>query len=112
MKKKYIIEINIQEDNIDKDGKLTANAITWKDSGSFLLYRSRSWVVEKKYLNKLGISLLKKTVDLQDKKVYRFPKLDLPRQKVDLLKDKFNCKVIRNSNLADIQIVSMNFLRI
>ena len=109
MKKKYTIEINIQDENIDKDGKLTADAIIWKDTGNFLLYRSRSWVVEKKYLNKLGISLLKKTVDLQDKKVYRFPKLDLPRQKVDLLKDKFNCKVIRNSDLADIQIVSMKF---
>ena len=109
MKKRYKVEINIQDSSIDKDGKLTGEAITWKDEETFLLYSSDSWRVEQKYLNNLGISLLKKTVDLQDKKVYRFPKLDLPRQKVDLLKDKFNCKVIRNSDLADIQVVSMKF---
>jgi len=109
MKKRYKVEINIQDSNIDKDGKLTGEAITWKDEETFLLYSSDSWRVEQKYLNNLGISLLKKTVDLQDKKVYRFPNLDLPRQKVDLLKDKFNCKVIRNSDLADIQVVSMKF---
>ena len=109
MKKRYKVEINIQDSSIDKDGKLTGEAITWKDDGTFLLYSSDSWSVEQKYLNNLGISLLKKTVDLQDKKVYRFPKLDLPRQKVDLLKDKFNCKVIRNSDSADIQVVSMKF---
>lgn len=109
MKKRYKVEINIQDSSIDKDGKLTGEAITWKDEETFLLYSSDSWRVEQKYLNNLGISLLKKTVDLQDKKVYRFPNLDLPRQKVDLLKDKFNCKVIRNSDLADIQVVSMKF---
>ena len=71
MKKRYKVEINIQDSNIDKDGKLTGEAITWKDEETFLLYSSDSWRVEQKYLNNLGISLLKKTVDLQDKKVYR-----------------------------------------
>ena len=50
-------------------------------------------------------------IDIQDKKLYRWPHLDLPRQKVDLLKDKFNCKVIRNVDKADIEIISMNGMR-
>ena len=33
----------------------------------------------------------KKTINLQDKTVYRFPKLNLPRQKFELLKEKYNC---------------------
>ncbi len=47
-----------------------------------------------------------KSQDLQDKKIYRFPKLDLPRQKVDLLKEKFNVKLTRNIDKADYLIVS------
>jgi hypothetical protein len=50
-------------------------------------------------------------INIQDKKLYRWPHLDLPRQKVDLLKDKFNCKVIRNVDKADIEIISMNGMR-
>ena len=47
-----------------------------------------------------------KSKDLQDKILYRFPKLDLPRQKVDLLKDKFNVQLTRNIDKADYIIVS------
>lgn len=50
-----------------------------------------------------------KSKDLQDKILYRFPKLDLPRQKVDLLKDKFNVKLTRNIDKADYIIVSEKY---
>ena len=50
------------------------------------------------------------TLSVQDKTLFRYPKLDLPRQKVDLLKEKYNCKVIRDPDKADIHIVSLKFI--
>jgi hypothetical protein len=50
-----------------------------------------------------------KSQDLQDKVLYRFPKLDLPRQKMDLLKDKFDVKLTRNIDKADYLIVSHKY---
>ena len=47
---------------------------------------------------------------IQDKLLYRYPKLNLPRQKVDLLKEKYNVKVCRDPKKADIHIISNNFV--
>ena len=49
-------------------------------------------------------------INLQDVKIYRYPKLNLPRQKFDLLKERFDCKITRNSDKADIHVVSYKFL--
>ncbi|NQY43060.1 MAG: hypothetical protein HRT87_06955 [Legionellales bacterium] len=51
-----------------------------------------------------------KNVDLQDKSIFRFPKLALPRNKVNLLKDKYNLKVVRDYKKADYNVVSENYL--
>jgi len=50
------------------------------------------------------------SVDLQDKTVYRYPKLTLPRAKMDTLKEKNNLKVTRNKANADFIIISKNFI--
>lgn len=47
-----------------------------------------------------------KDVDLQDKSLYRFPKLDLPRNKMDILKEKYNIKITRDIDKADYKIIS------
>jgi len=39
--------------------------------------------------------------DLKDKKFYRYPKLDLPRNKVEILKDKYNISIKRKKEDAD-----------
>jgi len=109
MKKRVSIEINCQAANIDNNGRLTGNAFKWKFLDGMHVYCSNSWEVRAEDMQKLGVPGLVDTVDLQDKKIYRYPRLDLPRQKVDLLKDKFNCKVIRDVSKADIGIVSMKF---
>ena len=51
-----------------------------------------------------------KSVDIKDKSFYRYPKLTLPRMKVDLLKEKHNIKVIRNKDDANYKIISKNTL--
>ena len=109
MKKRVSIEINCKAANIDNNGRLTGNAFKWQFLDGMHVYCSNSWEVRAEDMQKLGIPGLVDTVDLQDKKIYRYPRLDLPRQKVDLLKEKFNCKVIRDINKADIGIVSMKF---
>ena len=109
MKKKYQIKININDKYINANGQITGDGITWNLNDDMHLFTGNHWEVTPEDLKHLGIPTLTEETDFQDKKVYRYPKLDLPRQKVDLLKDKFNCKVIRDVNKSDINIVSMKF---
>jgi len=48
--------------------------------------------------------------DLKDAYFYRTPKLDLPQAKMQLLKEKYNAKVIRNKDKADYMITSRKYL--
>lgn len=52
-----------------------------------------------------------KSNQIKDKSFYRYPKLALPRMKVDLLKEKFNITVTRNKDAADYKIISTNFFK-
>lgn len=51
-----------------------------------------------------------KKVSLQDKTIFRYPKLSLPRQKVDVLKEKYNLSVVRTSDTADYKIISEDYV--
>lgn len=64
-------------------------------------------------LNAINIILNKKTInecDIKGKYFYRYPNLDLPRAKVDLLKKSHNIKITRNINDSDYQIISDKFV--
>lgn len=107
-KKHYKIEITVSDkDSTWSNGKerLNTGCFNLKEDG-YYFGRSKQWYPSEEELALLNIVTSDKTIDLQDKKIYRYPNLDLPRQKVDLLKDKFNVKIIRDSELADIHIVS------
>ena len=72
-----------------------------------------SWSIQNEDIKNIGLGHLKpgsNSINLQDKTIYRYPKLNLPRQKVDLLKDKFNVKITRNSDVADIHVISHQFI--
>lgn len=47
---------------------------------------------------------------IQDKIFYRYPNLTLPRQKIDLLKEKYNISITRGKDKADYKIVSLKYL--
>jgi hypothetical protein len=49
-------------------------------------------------------------INLQDKVLYRTPKLDLPTAKVDLLKDKYNVSVKRDVSKADYIVTSHKYI--
>lgn len=107
-KKHYKLEITVSaQDSTWLNGKekLGIGCFNLKEDG-YYFGRSESWFPQEKELDLLGIVISDKTIDLQDKKIYRYPNLELPRQKVDLLKTKFNVKIIRDAELADIHIIS------
>jgi len=107
-KKHYILDITVSAENsIWSNGKqrLGIGSFTLKENG-YYFGRSKNWYPDEDELDLLGIITSDKAIDLQDKKIYRYPNLELPRQKVDLLKTKFNVKIIRDAELADIHIVS------
>ena len=72
--------------------------------------RTTGWEIDRKLIRSV-LPPMPEEINIQDKKLYRWPNLDLPRQKVDLLKDKFNCKVTRIADRADVEIISMNGMR-
>ena len=49
--------------------------------------------------------------ELKDKKIYRYPKINLPRNKVDILKAATNLEVTRDADKADFHIISTKILR-
>ena len=110
MKKRYDISISSDDEAIEKgdDGKfrLKGSAFDITYTGYWMAHSTRMGLSEEL---KAAMDLSfknKEEFSIQDKTIYRFPKLDLPRQKVDLLKEKYNVKVIRDSKKADVHVVS------
>lgn len=107
-KKHYSLQLTVSaEHSTWSNGKerLGIACFSLKEDG-YYFGRAKSWYPDSEEINSLGIVTSDKAIDLQDKKIYRYPNLELPRQKVDLLKTKFNVKIIRDAELADIHIVS------
>lgn len=110
MKKRYDISISADDEAIEKgdDGKfrLKGSAFDITYTGYWMAHSTRMGLSEEL---KAAMDLSfknKEEFSIQDKTIYRFPKLDLPRQKVDLLKEKYNVKIIRDSKKADVHVVS------
>ena len=61
--------------------------------------------VEEHKINKVTKS------DLVDKSIFRYPKIKLPRDKVDLLKQSCNLKVTRNSKSADYHVITADMMK-
>ncbi len=107
-KKHYKLEITVSTQvSTWANGKeqLGIDCFQLKEDG-YYFGRSKNYYASDEEIRLLGLVTSDKTIDLQDKKIYRYPNLELPRQKVDLLKTKFNVKIIRDIELADIHIVS------
>lgn len=108
MKKHYKLEITVSDKVstwVNGKEKLGVDCFSLKEDG-YYFGRPKSWYLDSNEIDLLGIVTSDKKIDLQDKKIYRYPNLELPRQKVDLLKTKFNVKIIRDAELADIHIIS------
>ena len=113
MKPKYVVNLSFSKDD-ESSGLLSADAFDFHNTGDHWLYSSDNWQPEIEDIEAMGFNNLNlksnNTLSVQDKTLFRYPKLDLPRQKVDLLKEKYNCKVIRDPDKADIHIVSLKFI--
>jgi len=112
MRRIYNISIKLSEGNqkIKKDKgkyKIHENNCEYKQ-GAYWVGSIAGWQIGDEELKNIGLgntlSLDKSTI--KGKKFYRHPDLNLPRTKVDLLKDKYNIKVTRKKENADFEIVS------
>lgn len=106
---KDLIQNNDKGDPIANKGALELDRI----KGEHFMGFTNSWELGKKDIENLNVPNIKpgKTISVNGKSIYRFPNLSLPRQKVDLLKEKENIKVVRDPNKADIHVISYKFLR-
>ena len=109
--KLYNLNFNFYPD-FNINNKLIPEAITTKYLG-MIVFASEGYSINESQKDQLknNFSLLDLDGnDLQDATIYRFPKLDLPRQKVDVLKEKYNLSVTRNQDKADYSVISYKYL--
>ena len=110
MKKRYKINIDCLKENMTNDYKLKADAFSIESDG-YWISETDTWELTSENRDLLSLNYAKNNnVNLQDKSIYRFPNLNLPTQKVDLLKEKYNIKIIRSIDKADLHVISDKFI--
>ena len=90
------------------------NWLKIEDKGAYHMGAAEYWHIRTEDISNFNIPIRdvkSSPIVLQGKKIYRYPSLDLPRQKVDLLKEKFNVKVTRNRDKADLCITSFKHIK-
>ena len=107
MTKLYKLNFGFERGN----SKVKTGGITIETKGQFLLttdswYTPTAEILQENSINFINVS----KDDLRDKSIYRTPKLKLPRNKVDLLKEELNLKVTRSESKADYIITSESFI--
>ena len=115
---KKIYNFNLKRDDatVNKNVELTSGAFDIELTDGMYVGSSNNYHLSGNDLANFGLDNIvadkpePSVINLQDVKIYRYPKLNLPRQKFDLLKERFDCKITRNSDKADIHVVSYKFL--
>ena len=102
MNKAYLLNIECNDDGDKLSGKV--------DNVGYWIGNKTHWSQKTSDFVTLDIVKEPEDIEIQGKKLYRFPKLSLPRMKVDTLKEKYNVKVVRDPDKADYSIVSNKFL--
>ena len=112
MHKQYNITISSNDPTSWTDNKLNKSSFNLREVGIFL-YNTNNYTFTEEDARELGLgsNLNGRPFNLEDKTLYRYPKLALPRQKMDLLKDSYNISITRNPDKADIHVISAKFVQ-
>ena len=98
MNRAYKLTINTKDDKSQLNGSV--------ENVGYYLGSKYSWNEPVSNLVKLDIATEPDMVEIDGATLYRYPKLSLPRVKLEVLKDKYNVKVVRDKNKAKYSIVS------
>ncbi len=109
MQKLYKITLSTGDNCVSQDQKFTSSAFNVQELGNYVA-NNPGWHITKSFIREHLLPENNNVINLQDKNIYRYPKLTLPTQKVDLLKDKYNLKVTRKINTADYRVISTKYL--
>jgi len=115
-KKIYNFNLKREDVAVNKNVELTSGAFDIQLTDELYVGSSDNYHLSGDDLAKFGLHNIvtdkqePSVINLQNVKIYRYPKLNLPRQKFDLLKERFDCKITRDSAKADIHVVSYKFL--
>ena len=109
MSKLWRIEIHQDPDEIIDKKFMNENTIELYELGTFVGVTASFHDMEGRLHKSLGtnnlINVLKKS-KIKDAKIYRFPHLSLPRDKVNIINDKYGSKIIRDREKCDIAVIS------
>lgn len=104
MSKKYVHKLDFSTNS----GNTLYSEVKVSDKRLFL-HGGHSYSTKQDPTENLSICPIDKQ-SLQDSTLYRFPKLTLPRAKMDNIKEKFNVKVTRKKDDADWKVISHKFV--
>jgi hypothetical protein len=104
MSKKYVHKLDFSTNS----GNTLYNELRVADKRLFL-YGGHGYNTKQDPTENLYVCTINKN-NLQDSTLYRFPKLTLPRTKMDNIKEKFNVKVTRKKDDADWKVISHKFV--
>lgn len=90
-------------------GKFAPDDITINKKGIFIsksyTFMPRVETIDKSLFNKNNFNKSK----LNNAKIYRYPNLSLPREKMNVINEKYNSSIIRDKEKADILVISDKF---
>lgn len=104
MNKAYLL--NVEYKDSDNNPRLSGSV----DNIGYWVGNKTHWSQKTSDFVKLNVIKEPEDIDIQGKKLYRFPKLSLPRMKVETLKEKYNIKIVRDPSKSNYCIVSNKFL--
>ena len=101
---KQYYTINIVSNN-HTQGRLDYESINFLHMGRYIQSVGSKYSIPKEILNMSKLD----TANLSNAKIYRFPKLSLPRDKMETIHKKYGSKVIRDKNKADLAVISEKY---
>jgi len=105
-RKMYTLKINPH--NLKENDKFTFTCLHWEEDGIYLGNSSDWRPSAKMWRAHLNVGSFD-TARLKDAKMYRFPHLTLPREKLNIIHEKYGSRTVRDKDKSDLSIVSHSY---
>ena len=106
----FKITIDVTKEKLMNLSSITEDLIEIEHKGYLISKDTSGFKAENTSYFVNMISKLKEPTksEITGKKFYRYPEINIPRDKFNILKEKYNCKLVKDVQSSDYQIISFN----